>query len=416
VDLTHPEDRERDTTQWQESLQRGDPHFMIEKRYLRRDGSVIWVSVISTIIRDDAGRPVYAAGVIIDVTARHDALTEIADAREKLERRVVERTAALHQVSETFATLIDASPAAVIALDSARRVEIWNPEAERLFGLGKEEVTGRRLLDLPLKWSSPDALDALLEMPGSEHANLRLEMSDGRSLEVGVRSAPYIGCAGAEAGRVLLVLDETEKKFLEHALLEAGEREQRRIGHELHDGLCQQLLGAAFGAQALFKELERVSSPHAEQAGNLARLINDSVLHARNLARGINPIEIDPAGLMSALQELAERLPTTARIELRCDKPVLVRSPEVALHVFRIAHEAITNALRHAQASRVLVRLADGILQVSDNGAGSGEPGANDAGVGISIMKCRAQAIRGDLAIETIPGGGTTVTCTFPNE
>ncbi len=422
--LTHPEDRERDTAGWQESLARGDAHYTIEKRYLRKDGSVTWVSVTSSIIRDDAGNPLYAAGVIIDITARHEALAEIAEAREKLERRVQDRTSALRRISETFETLTNASPAAVIALDSARCVEIWNPESEHLFALRKEEVVGRRLLDLPLKWNSPDQLDALLEMPGNDHVNLHLQTGDGRRLDVAVWSAPYPGPAGAEAGRVLLVLDETEKKFLERALLEAGEREQRRIGQELHDGLCQQLLGAAFGAQALFKELDRDASPSAERAGDLARLINDSVVHARNLARGINPIEIDPAGLMSALQELVERTPTGARIELRCEKPVLVQSTEVALHVFRIAHEAITNALRHAGATRILIRLTEDvgnvILQVSDNGTEStatgGSAAAGDAGVGVGIMKYRAQAIRGDLAIETITGSGTTVTCTFPND
>lgn len=415
-DLTHPEDRDRDDAGRRESLERGDAHYTIEKRYLRKDGSQTWVSVTSTIIRDDASAPIYAAGVVIDITSRRDALEEIDESRAKLELRVAERTAALHQANETFQTLIDASPAAVIALDSARRVEIWNPEAGHLFGLSRKESVGRRLLDLPLQWSSPDALDALLEMPGNEHANLRLKTGDGRSIEVSVWSASYPGHAGAQPGRVLLVLDETEKKFLEHALLEAGEREQRRIGEELHDGLCQQLLGAAFGAQALFKELERAASPCAEQAGALARLINDSVLHARNLARGINPIEIDPAGLMSALQELAERTPPGAHVELRCEKPVLVRSTEVALHVFRIAQEALTIALRNARASRVLVRLTDTdgsvTLHVSDNGAATGD----DAGVGIGIMKYRAQAIHGDLAIETGAGAGNTVSCTFPND
>ncbi|HVE16756.1 MAG TPA: PAS domain S-box protein [Chthoniobacterales bacterium] len=421
TDLTHPDDREREATGWSAAQAQGAPHHTIEKRYVRKDGRVSWVSITSTIIRDDAGSPLYSAGVVIDISSRHEAMVGLAKSRQELEARFAERTAALHHVNETFETLIDASPAAVIALDSSRRVEIWNPEAEHLFGLREEETVGRRFLDLPLKWSSSETLDALLEMPGHEHANLHLEASNGHSLEVGVWSAPYSGHAGPVPGRVLLILDETEKRFLEHALLAAGEREQRRIGEELHEGLCQQLLGAAFGAQALFKELDRAASPSAEQAGDLARLINDSVLHARNLARGINPVEIDPAGLMSALQELAERLPDAAHIELRCEKPVLVRSTEVALHVFRIAHEAITNALRHAQASRILLRLTEEAggnvtLQVSDNGSRGDETTARDAGVGLEIMKYRAQAIRGSLDIETISSGGTTVTCTFPNE
>ncbi|MGH8045984.1 MAG: PAS domain-containing protein [Chthoniobacterales bacterium] len=309
--------------------------------------------------------------------------------------------------------VIDASPVAVIALDRTRRVEIWNPQAARLFGLDAGDALGRRLLDLPLQWHSPDALDALLDMPSNEQATFRVEPHPGQLLEVSVWCAPYSQRDGTMDGRVLLVLDETEKKFLERALLDAGEREQRRAGQELHEGLCQQLMGAAFVAQALFRELERGDSPCAEQAGKLARLLSDSVLQGRNLARGINPVEIDPAGLMSALQEFAERTRTGAHIELRCDKTVLVHSAEAALHVFRIAQEASAIALREAGATRILIRLAevDGsvVLQVSDNGSSE-----RDAGVEIGIMKYRAQAIRGELAVETSPGNGT-VTCTFPN-
>ena len=417
--ITHPDDRGRDDRGWRQSIERGDAHYTIEKRYMRKDGSETWVSVTSTIIRDDIGEPLYTAGVVIDVTARRLADGALAGARQELAQRVAERTAELHQVSEAFETLIAASPVAIIALDGARRVEIWNPEAEHLFGLRRMDARGKRLLDLPLTWSSPDMLDALLDIPGNNHVSLSVRTQDGRSLDASIWSAPYTAHNGAPTGRVLLVLDETEKKFLEHALLQAGEREQRSIGQELHDGVCQQLLGAAFGAQALFRELERAASPSAGRAGELARLINDSVVQARNLARGINPIELDSAGLMSALQELAERTPAGARVELRCDKPVLVQSTEVALHVFRIAHEAVTNALRHARASRIQIRLkeSDGIvtLRVGDNGVGIDAASVCDAGVGMEIMKYRAQAIHGDLAIETSAGGGTTVTCTFPN-
>jgi PAS domain S-box-containing protein len=419
-DITHPDERDEDAAGWRRSLARGDTHFSMEKRYVRKDRSVLWVAVTSTIIRDDAGQPLRAASVVIDASARRQALEAEAEAREKLERRVAERTEELHRISAALETVIEASPAAVIAIDDARHVEIWNPEAEHLFGLATGEVRGRRLLDLPLSWSSPDQLDALLDMPAGDQATLSVQTSQGRELEVSIWCAPYSPRGGAKDGRVLLVLDETEKKFLEHALLQSGEREQRRIGEELHEGLCQQLLGAAFGAQALFKELDRTKSPSAGRAGDLARLINDSVKDARNLARGINPVEIDSAGLMSALQELAERAGPGVEIELRCAKLVLVHSAETALHVFRIAQEAVTNALRHSRARHIVIRLAedDGnsiVLQVSDDGVDVPLPTENDAGVGIGIMKYRAQAIHGQIDISPTATGGTLVTCTFPN-
>lgn len=325
----------------------------------------------------------------------------------------------LAQLSASFETLIEASPIAIAALDRENRVEIWNPAAERLFGLGVDEVYGRKIVDLPLCWSAPEALDNLLRSMTSRHLLLRVCPSGDctHPLDINFWCAPFTGRNAATGGHVLLALDETEKKFLEQALLDAGEREQRRIGQELHDHLCQQLLGAAFSAQALSRDLQRSESPQAERAEGLARLINDAVLQARNMARGINPVETDSAGLMSALQELAERAPEGAHIELRCERPVLINDSEVGLHAFRIAQEAVTNALRHASASRILIRLSrlgDHVtLQVSDNGAGMDDH--PDSGLGIGIMKYRAQAIRGDLVVDTGTGAGTTITCSFPN-
>ncbi len=404
--LTHPEDRERDARGWEEALGREASHHTIEKRYLRKDGVTRWVSVTSNVVRDGAGRALYATGVVMDVTAARRAA-------EQIEQRVAERT-------QAFETLIDASPVAVIALDCERRVEVWNPAAEHLFSLRESEVLGRRLLDLELAWHSPEALDALLDAPANDHAALSVETARGGRHDVSVWSAPHSSYDGRQNGRVLLVLDETEKKFLEHALLDAGEREQRRIGQELHEGLCQQLVGAAFGSQALAKELESSASPSAGRAAELTRIINDSVLHARNLARGINPVEIDSRGLMSALQELAERSHAgLAQVVLHCDRPVLVRNTETALHVFRIAQEALTNALRHARATRVEIRLVETAesvtLQIRDNGAQIASAPSSDAGVRVGIMKYRAQAIHGELSIDPDPGGGAAVTCTFPN-
>jgi PAS domain S-box-containing protein len=424
-DLTVPEDRSRDCDGWNEARRRNAPRFAIEKRYRRKDGTVIWVEVVSSVILDDEGNPVSIAGVAIDASVRHQALEDIGGARRDLERRVAEHSAALgevnaelDEVSNMFSTLIAASPLAIIGLDPDQRIAIWNAEAESLFGLREAEVRGKRLLDLPLNWDAPDRLRALFRSAREVRADLAVRSARG-TRELEIWSAPYPGAGDAPRGRVLLLLDETEKNFLEHAVFEAGEREQRRIGQELHDHLAQQLLGAAFGAQALFKELERAGSASASRAGDLARLINASVLDARNMARGVNPIEIDSAGLMSALQEFAERTRAGVEIELRCDTPLLVHRPETALHVFRIAQEAVNNAIRHAKASRVLIRLSErdgtATLQVSDNGVGIPEETARDAGVGIGIMKYRAQAIRGELSIQKTPESGTNVTCTFAN-
>jgi PAS domain S-box-containing protein len=407
------ESRARDAGSWQGEIV-----------HHHRDGRAIISLATWTPHRREDGSVASFVETHCDITAqrqaeqaRREALEEITRATNELERRVAERTAQLDHVNATFATLIDASPAAIIALDREQRVEIWNPEAQRLFGLAPEATRGRRLRDLPLHWSPMEALESVLEKSEGCSADLRVRAGD-RSLEISLWSAPYAGNGRVRGGHVLVALDETEKKFLEQAFLAAGEREQRRLGLELHDHLCQQLLGAAFGAQALFRELERAASPFASQAGHLAQIINASVVQARNMARGINPVEMDVAGLMSALQELAMRAPTGTHIELRCDPPVPVHSTETALHVFRIAQEAVMNACRNANATRILIRLEshedEVTLQVSDNG--DIHAASPDTRLGVGIMKYRAQAIGGALNFDTVDGSGSTVTCTFSNQ
>lgn len=322
------------------------------------------------------------------------------------------------QAARTLEALIDASPVAIIALNAEGRIDIWNTQAEAFFQMSEESTLGHRFEDLPLRWHYPESISRLMQDDAPAHIATRVTTPNQITLDLGIWSSPLVGDNGVE-GHVLVVLDETEKKFLEQALLEAGEREQRRIGQQLHDHLCQQLLGAAFGAQALSRELHHSQSPSEERASELARLINDSVVEARNMARGINPIELDPAGLMSALQELIARVPHGVTAEFDCPNSVLVDNSELALHAFRIAQEALTNALRIAGATWIRISLScrDHVctIQIADNGRVAPDDQESNASVGIGIMRYRAQAIGGHLHVDHVDGRGTTVTCTFPN-
>lgn len=217
---------------------------------------------------------------------------------------------------------------------------------------------------------------------------------------------------------VLLDLLE-EKKFLERALLDAAEREQRRIGQELHDHLCQHLLGAAFAAKALAGAMDREQSRLAPQLHDLARLINDAVTQVRDISRGLHPVELDAAGLMSALQELANRASHSVPCEFCCKADVLVSEPAVALNAYRIAQEIVSGALQSG-ASRIflsLTRKGDSIcLHVSDDGKIEGELTADPSGTVAKILHYRSQAMAGELIMAFQPGSGTSVTCTFPSK
>jgi signal transduction histidine kinase len=217
-----------------------------------------------------------------------------------------------------------------------------------------------------------------------------------------------------------LTEEMAERKRLEQEILQISEREQRRIGHDLHDSLCQHFTATAMAGQVLTGRLEAKALPEAADAGKIVEMVEEGIDLARNLARGLHPVEMEAEGLMSAFQELADTITKGARIlcVFECSSPVLIHDDAAATHLYRIAQEAVRNALRHGKAKRIDINLAerDGLMKltVEDNGIGLPEGGPADNGLGIRIMAHRAAMIGGIVSIEPAPTGGTMVTCRFP--
>ncbi|HXG48603.1 MAG TPA: sensor histidine kinase, partial [Methylomirabilota bacterium] len=216
-------------------------------------------------------------------------------------------------------------------------------------------------------------------------------------------------------------IDITEHRRLEREIIEISEREQRRIGQDLHDGVCQQLAGIEFMSQVLAQTLSGRGRPAApaENAATIARLVREAIEQIRGVARGLSPVVLESEGLMSALTELAERIRHVFRIEcaFECPRPVPVPDNHVATHLYRIAQEAVNNALRHGKATRIELRLARSggriVLGIHDNGVGLPAPLPSHRGMGLRIMQYRAGIIGGSLALERRPGGGTSVVCSL---
>jgi len=211
---------------------------------------------------------------------------------------------------------------------------------------------------------------------------------------------------------------EAERKDLEKALLEISEREQRRIGHDLHDGLGQHLAGTELMSQVLEEKLKSKNlKTEASRAGDIARHVREAISQARMLARGLSPVVLESAGLMSALQELALGAEQVSRIrcQFECKPPVLVEDHTVATHLFRIAQEALSNAIKHGKSKEVSIRLqATGekiILTVQDRGVGLPKTLPDKRGMGLRIMEYRAAMIGGNLSVQREPEGGTSVIC-----
>jgi signal transduction histidine kinase len=217
-----------------------------------------------------------------------------------------------------------------------------------------------------------------------------------------------------------LTHEMAERQRLEEEILRVSEREQRRIGHDLHDSLCQHLTATALAGQVLGERLAAKSLPEAADAGKVVQLVEDGIDLARNLARGLYPVEMEAEGLMAAFQQLANNITKGAKVlcVFECDKPVLIHDDAAATHLYRITQEAVRNAIRHGKAKRIGINLSEnnGVvkLTIDDDGVGVPEENQPTDGLGVRIMAHRAAMINGTFAIEPAPTGGTIVTCSLP--
>ena len=208
-------------------------------------------------------------------------------------------------------------------------------------------------------------------------------------------------------------------------LLEVSEKERRRMGHDLHDGLGQHLTAAEFLCHAL---LEDVSKPEwkerqrhlISQTEELGRRLREATATTRSLARGLAPVKLDEEGLMSALSDLAARTSAIGVMHcaFRCSKLVLVKESLVATHLFRIAQEAVTNALKHSHARRIMLTLTQTrqllSLEVKDDGRGFPRSQKPASSMGLEVMQHRAKVIHATLQVSSHPGSGVTISCQLP--
>jgi len=216
------------------------------------------------------------------------------------------------------------------------------------------------------------------------------------------------------------VTDITERRRLEAEVLQISEREQRRIAQDLHDGLGQHLTGVVHLAAVLQARLAERSLPEAADAARIVKLLDDSVAQTRTLARGLHPVQLEAHGLMSALEQLAAIVRDMFKIDCRleCSRPVLMPDNGMATHLYRIAQEAINNAIKHGRASQIRIGLVDSskriTLTVRNNGIAMPDKRSSKEGIGLRIMQHRATIIGGSLVIVSDARRGTTVVCMVP--
>jgi PAS domain S-box-containing protein len=331
-------------------------------------------------------------------------------------RRQLEAEAAL---KERYENLFENASDVVFTHDLTGRLTSINRVGEQLLQRGREEMLCRNLTEFVAEEQRAAVALWLAQVArGPEPASVEWDFinADGQRLRLEIH-ARVIEQAGREPEVESVARDITERKGLEREILEISNREQRRIGHDLHDGVCQQLAAIAYRMDILGDQLQEKGVAESTEAERIGALVQEAMQQTRGVARGLFPVRLDESGLVSALAEFAETTSHLFRLQCQFRGDELVRALDkvVSLHLYYIVQESVSNAIKHGQATRVTVDLAESrdrlVLTIEDNGKGFQPPAAGATGMGIRIMRYRARMIGAALELNSQPGAGTQITC-----
>lgn len=413
LDLVHPDDRPVLDRAQNELVDGTASDLAIEYRVRAQGRGWFWVMQRGQVVdRATSGQARALAGVIVDVDAEK-RLQVAEQALQTLQQQLGERANKLQTVaaySSDWLLLFDTQGVCQFANRS-----IMGTPAELLVGKYIDHFTPPH--DIARMRALFQRAIELIEPVAMHQVDLR--SGDGpRYFEIGLRPV-------AKEGRVAAVVatcrEHTAQRELERELLDIASREQQRIGSDLHDGIGQELTGAMLMLQGCQRDLIANSPQHAEAIVEIVAQLGRTIDNARTLARGLSPFAGDPQGLAGALQDMANRLNRRAGPQLRFSSRLaapLVLPDSAAQHLWRIAQEAVSNALKHSAATDIWIELgaaADRIyLTVRDNGRGFPDENVHARGLGLRMIEYRAQLLAAELTRHSAPVQGTTITVRCP--
>ncbi len=401
-DLATPATREMVRARGEARLGGQTTHNELQVPMVHKSGEIRWMHInVGTVMY--RGKPA-GLGAAFDITDRMQM-------EEALRARTLE-----------LETISDHVPYPIIRFDGNHCLLSANRAALEVAGLGPTDYLGKHVVDV---CGAPDLANVWRKHINEVFATGRpVEMEYDQRSGRGVASYRALLVPEAEDSRavqsvMIICRDVTERKRMQREVLEISAREQRRIGQDLHDGLGQLLTGIGFLVAGLQQSV-RDGHPIDDQAlREISLLVEQAIGQTRHLAEGLDPVTVAMRGIHDGLQRLA--LQTEGIYGIPCSLAVDASLPalkaEVATQVYRIAQEAVNNAVKHASPSAIQIRLDREhgrlALRVTDNGPGFA-PGMQDhRGLGLRIMDYRATMIAGEFTIMPNPAGGSIVTCRF---
>lgn len=331
------------------------------------------------------------------------------------------------RVSEKrLAAILDTTVDAIITIDDRGSVLSFNSAAEKIFGYRADEVIGENVRVLmPERYAVEhdqyirnylQSREAKIIGIGREVVGRRRNGSEF-PMDLSVSEVAIDGSTTFTG----IIRDISERRRLQSEILRIGDDERRRIGQDLHDELGQMLTGLGLMAQNVARRLEQRGADEADDVRQIATFVRKADEFARNLSRGLVPVELGEQGLSAAIERLARNGAKLFGIDCTFSAPedLAAMDPFVCGHLYRIAQEALSNATRHGKATRVAIDLSKRdsgvVLSVTDNGTGLPPDWEAGEGLGIKIMHYRASIAGGTLEVKPRPEGGTRVTCVIPD-
>lgn len=355
--------------------------------------------------------------------AKGELIGLLCTGQDVTDRKRVEE--ALQQSEERIRAIFNAASDAIITIDRRGVIDDLNPATEEMFGYARGELIGQNVkMLMPSPYCDEhDGYIARYFRTGEARI-----IGSGREVVGRHKDGETfpIDLAVSEIDHMQMftgiIRDISDRKALQEHLLTIAAEEQQRIGQDLHDGVGPEVLAMGMVAGTLIESVERLPStaeiePILRMGRGLKSSLNTCLRQVRALSRGLIPVQIDAHGLTSALADLARQIGQLHGVDCKfvCSDVVTLTDSTAATHLYRIAQEAVTNALKHGKAHRIQIGLEGRddqlALHIEDDGAGIPEPVPVHAGMGLRTMNYRANLIGARLKVEPRKNGGTVVSC-----